>query len=160
MAKLSKHEAIGVGTALIVIFAVLFFGNSIFNGSKEAVNDAKTVQLSPAGETFNEEVLGTEDLQLGVGDSVKNGDTISVHYVGTLTDGTKFDSSYDRGEPISFTVGSGALIKGFDNGMMGMQVGGKRKLTIPPELAYGAQGAGAIPANATIVFEVELVSIQ
>ncbi|MDO8483293.1 MAG: FKBP-type peptidyl-prolyl cis-trans isomerase [bacterium] len=98
-------------------------------------------------------------MQLGVGDSVKNGDTISVHYLGKLMDGTKFDSSYDRGEPISFTVGSGALIKGFDSGVVGMQVGGKRKLTIPSELAYGAQGSGVIPPNSTIVFEVELVKI-
>jgi|SRR3989338_2730606 len=159
MAKLSKHEAIAVGVALVVTFAVLFLGNYFFNKSPAPAEDKQVVPIETVGEVFGSQVLGVEDINLGNGEAVKIGDMISVHYVGTLTDGTKFDSSYDRGEPIAFSVGSGQLIKGFDNGVVGMKVGGKRKLTIPPELAYGAQGSGAIPANSTIIFQVELVKI-
>jgi FKBP-type peptidyl-prolyl cis-trans isomerase len=85
-----------------------------------------------------------------------------VHYTGRLTDGTKFDSSYDRGQPIDFSLGSGVVIKGWDQGIEGMKVGGKRKLTIPPDLAYGARGTpgGPIPPNATLVFDVELVGVR
>lgn len=159
MAKLSKHEAIGVGTALVVTFVVLFFGNHIFNRAVPATG-TKVVEGAAVGEVFDSPSLEIKDLVSGSGTAVKNGDTVSVHYIGTFTDGSKFDSSYDRGEPISFAVGSGQLIRGFDAGVVGMQVGGKRQLTIPPELGYGAEAAGAIPANSTLVFEVELVSIQ
>ncbi len=159
MAQLSKHEAIGVGTALLVTFAVLFLGNHIFNKASAPVEKTATAQSAAAGEFSDSPVLGVEDITLGNGVPVKSGDTVSVHYIGMLSDGKKFDSSYDRGEPIIFTVGSGQLIKGFDNGVVGMQVGGKRKLTIPPEFGYGAQAVGSIPANSTIIFEVELVKI-
>lgn len=103
--------------------------------------------------------LVVEDLVVGTGATAASGDTVSVHYLGTLTNGTKFDSSYDRGTPYSFRLGTGAVIPGFDQGVTGMKVGGKRRLTIPPSLAYGSTGSGPIPPNATIVFEVELVSI-
>ena len=89
------------------------------------------------------------------------GDTVSVHYTGTLEDGTKFDSSLDRGQPITFELGRGRVIKGWDQGIEGMKIGEKRKLTIPPDLAYGAGGSPpTIPPNATLIFETELVSIQ
>lgn len=98
----------------------------------------------------------------GKGDRVvKSGDTIAVHYTGTLLDGTKFDSSRDRGEPFTFTIGTGQVIKGWDEGLLGMKVGEKRTLTIPPAKGYGATGAGNdIPPNATLIFETELVSIK
>jgi FKBP-type peptidyl-prolyl cis-trans isomerase len=103
--------------------------------------------------------LVIEDLVVGTGATAAVGDTVNVHYVGTLTNGTKFDSSYDRGTPFSFQVGAGRVIAGWDQGIPGMKVGGKRRLTIPPSLGYGSQAYGPIPANSTLVFDVELVSI-
>lgn len=105
--------------------------------------------------------LITEDLKVGDGAEAKAGHKVTVHYRGTLTDGTKFDASYDRGEPFTFNLGAGQVIQGWDQGVAGMKVGGKRKLTIPPALGYGARGAGGvIPPNATLVFEVELLKVD
>ncbi|HUQ24737.1 MAG TPA: FKBP-type peptidyl-prolyl cis-trans isomerase [Burkholderiales bacterium] len=102
-----------------------------------------------------------EDLVVGSGNAAASGQKVSVHYTGWLTNGTKFDSSKDRGEPFIFPLGKGHVIKGWDEGVAGMKVGGKRKLTIPPALGYGARGAGGvIPPNATLVFEVELLDVK
>ena len=114
---------------------------------------AKSVTL-PGGTQYVDEVVGT-------GPEAKAGQQVTVHYTGKLTNGTKFDSSKDHGQPFKFRLGGGQVIKGWDNGVAGMKVGGKRKLTIPPEEGYGASGAGgAIPPNATLVFDVELLGIQ
>ena len=105
--------------------------------------------------------LEYEEIKEGTGATPQKGQTAVVHYVGTLTNGTKFDSSRDRGEPFSFPLGMGRVIKGWDEGVATMQVGGIRKLTIPSELGYGSRGAGGvIPPNATLVFEVELLDVK
>ena len=105
--------------------------------------------------------LRYEDTIVGTGASPQPGQDVTVHYTGTLADGTKFDSSLDRGQPFTFKIGVGQVIKGWDEGVMTMKVGGKRKLVIPSQLGYGARGAGGvIPPNATLVFEVELLSVQ
>ena len=105
--------------------------------------------------------MKVEKITSGAGTAPKRGDTVKVHYTGWLTDGTKFDSSFDRDEPFSFVLGTGQVIRGWDQGVAGMCVGDKARLTIPPELAYGEQGyPGAIPPNATLIFEVELLSVS
>jgi FKBP-type peptidyl-prolyl cis-trans isomerase len=102
-----------------------------------------------------------EDLTTGQGDEATTGKTVVVHYTGWLTDGTKFDSSKDRNDPFDFPLGAGHVIRGWDQGVAGMKVGGTRKLTIPPEMGYGSRGAGGvIPPNATLVFEVELLAVK
>jgi len=117
------------------------------------VNEDAEVKTHEAGFKF-------QDLQVGDGDEIQPGQNAVVHYTGWLEDGTKFDSSLDRGEPFVFTVGAGQVIQGWDLGVAGMKVGGTRRLTLPPALAYGDRGAGGlIPPNATLVFQVQLLDI-
>ena len=105
--------------------------------------------------------LQIEEITVGEGTVAEAGKSVSVHYSGYLTDGTKFDSSVDRNDPFQFRLGAGMVIKGWDEGVAGMKIGGKRKLTIPAELGYGAYGAGGvIPPNATLVFDVELLEVN
>jgi len=112
-------------------------------------------------QSMEDQELKIEVLQEGTGEEAKNGDNVSVHYVGTLQDGTKFDSSIDRGTPFSFDLGAGKVIKGWDLGVSGMKIGEKRKLTIPSDLAYGDDGIpNVIPPKATLIFEVELLDIN
>jgi len=105
--------------------------------------------------------LGVEDVTVGTGAEAVSGKRVTVHYVGTLTSGSKFDSSRDRGQGFTFKLGVGQVISGWDQGVAGMKVGGVRKLTIPPELGYGARGfPPVIPANSTLLFEVELLAVE
>ena len=101
-----------------------------------------------------------DDVVVGSGDAVKNGDTVSVHYIGTLKNGQQFDNSYLRGKPFDFTVGDGAVIKGWEEGLIGMKVGGQRILVIPADMAYGDKQVGPIPANSTLIFSIELIDIK
>lgn len=103
--------------------------------------------------------LKIEDTQIGSGGTVKSGDTVCIHYRGTLENGTEFDTSYKRNKPFVTQIGVGSVIKGWDLGIVGLKEGGKRKLTIPAQLGYGSQSTGSIPANSTLIFEVELVKI-
>lgn len=104
--------------------------------------------------------LKIEDLKVGTGAEAKSGQTVHVHYVGTLTNGSKFDSSRDRKETFDFRLGAGQVIEGWDKGVVGMKVGGLRKLTVPPEMGYGKMGyPPVIPGNSTLIFEVELVKV-
>lgn len=105
--------------------------------------------------------LQIEDLQIGTGAEAKAGKSVSVHYTGTLTNGKKFDSSRDRNRPFDFQLGAGMVIQGWDQGVAGMKVGGRRKLTIPPELGYGAGGyPPVIPPNSTLIFDIELIEVD
>ena len=135
-----------------ILFLVIFFFWIISN-------DKKLEENSNQKTTMQE--LQMEIIQTGEGRETKKGDTLSVHYTGTLTDGTKFDSSLDRGAPFEFTLGAGNVIKGWDEGLLEMRVGEKRKLIIPSHLAYGNQSPSPkIPANSTLIFEVELLEIK
>ena len=125
------------------------------------IQSAVEGEATSSTETKMEDKLIIVDEKVGTGDLATSGKKITVNYSGTLTNGTKFDSSYDRGTPFVFNLGAGEVIKGWDQGFDGMKVGGKRKLTIPPSLGYGEAGAGgAIPPNATLIFEVELLKVE
>ena len=104
--------------------------------------------------------LKVEDIKVGTGAVAAAGKTVTAHYTGTLTDGSKFDSSKDRGRPFSFKLGAGQVIRGWDEGIAGMKEGGVRKLTIPPHMGYGERAAGRIPPNSTLLFEVELIKVE
>ena len=117
--------------------------------------------MMSAADNSNGGELTIEEMTVGTGAQANAGQMVSVHYTGWLTDGKKFDSSLDRNDPFEFQLGAGYVIQGWDQGVAGMKIGGKRKLTIPAHLGYGARGAGAaIPPNATLVFEVELLGVR
>ena len=148
---------------LIIILIVIIFGvYFLVQPSKKPVQNQE--QQSPKNTSTNYNIQGmkVEILQQGTGSEAKSGDTVTVNYTGTLTDGTKFDSSLNPGRtPFEFTLGQNRVIQGWELGVAGMKVGEKRKLTIPPELGYGSQAVGGvIPANSTLIFEIDLLDIN
>lgn len=148
--------------ALVTLCAVLMLSASRCASEQ---NNPATSQAASEGsdmsQTTKVEKLIIEDVKVGTGAEAKAGQTVVVHYTGTLMNGTKFDSSKDRGEPFSFRLGAGQVIQGWDQGVAGMKVGGVRNLTIPADLAYGSRGAGGvIPPNADLKFEVELLDVK
>lgn len=153
----------------LLVLAVLILGSYYFlkkaptkvNQNMNFTEEPQKENSQPASPSAqNQTDLKIEDLKVGQGKEVKKGDTAQVHYLGTLTNGEKFDSSYDRNQPFEFQVGAGQVIEGWDQGLLGMKIGGKRKLTIPPTLGYGNQPIGTIPANSTLIFEIELITIK
>ena len=140
---------------ILVVLAVVVVVVGVYLFNNKNVIPREQIYKNPEGLEITDEIVGT-------GAEAKAGNLVAVNYIGTLTNGVKFDSSYDRNQPFSFTLGAGEVIKGWDEGVLGMQVGGKRKLVIPPSLAYGNRevGGGLIPANSTLIFEVELLEVK
>lgn len=134
-----RNEIIAVAIALIVIGILFFWGRGFIN----KVN-------------FNDNKMQNNNTEIRL---AKKGDTVNIHYVGTLENGTKFDSSIDRGKPFEFTLGIGQVIKGFDNGILGMKIGEKKRIVISPEDGYGSAAVGSIPPNSTLIFDIELLGI-
>lgn len=155
MTEINSKKLAALAALLTILFAPAtgMEAKGLFSKDKNKLAQAQDV-TTPSG-------LKYHDTAVGSGPSPRQGQKVSVHYTGWLTNGTKFDSSRDRGQPFQFTLGRGEVIKGWDEGVASMKVGGKRKLTIPPDLGYGARGAGGvIPPNATLVFDVELLGVQ
>lgn len=175
---------IGIGAATIIA-AILFTRADSSNSAKktsaitpiptiaqEVEQIVKEIEVNPSPSTQSADINVTitpmqevneliiEDLVEGTGDKAVSGKKVSVNYKGTLINGTQFDSSYDRGQPFNFTLGAGQVIEGWDQGVAGMKVGGKRKLTIPPKLGYGSRDMGTIPPNSVLIFEVELLGVE
>jgi hypothetical protein len=182
---LSKYEMVGIGISVLFMALALYMmriettfltsgsGASqlasvattesavVVVGEGEDVNGLRADAIREAADAkgnLNKMVI--DDIKLGSGAEVVNGDTVEVHYVGTLQNGQEFDSSRKRGESFTFTVGDGMVIDGWEKGLLGMKVGGQRILVVPPNMGYGERGIGPIPGNATLVFSIELLSIK
>lgn len=157
-----KHVAIAVFLALVVV-ALFFFFNSFgvgsFGGNQTAPTSGPQEILEELAATGTVSSLKTYDILVGEGAEATAGANIVVHYTGVLPDGTVFDSSLNRGEPFVFTLGAGQVIQGWEQGFSGMREGGRRLIAIPPQLGYGANAVGTIPANSTLIFEVELLQV-
>jgi len=173
MRKISKHEIIAIALAIVVAGFFFGFGKQLFSKKDNNIqmnNQSDQSQIMGGNATSSIKVRGDglviEDIVPGSGEEALSGKKVTVHYVGTLTSGKKFDSSVDRGILLSFVLGNGEVIAGWDAGVAGMKVGGKRKLIVPPELGYGSQqitdndGNVILPANSTLIFEVELLKIE
>jgi FKBP-type peptidyl-prolyl cis-trans isomerase FkpA len=145
---------------ILVVLGIYFINQTMQNKTQPAENNQANQQNSTTTKKDDFKGLKVEVLKEGSGAATKAGDTISVHYVGTFIGGKKFDSSRDRGMPFIFTLGAGQVIQGWDLGLVGMQVGESRKLTIPSNLAYGPNDYAGIPGGSTLIFEVELLNIS
>ncbi len=135
-------------------------GAAVLSENVQADTQENTVPLNESQFSRTQSGVLYQDSTVGTGAAAVSGNSVSVHYIGALTDGQVFDTSRARNEAFTFTLGAGQVIKGWDEGVDGMKVGGTRILVIPPELGYGASGIGPIPPNATLIFEVELLSVQ
>lgn len=157
MKEMNRNEMIAVTVAVVVVIIILLIG--ILNTLSNNAAPKKGVTVETNMEQVHGSGLITKDVVIGEGEEAVAGLVVTTHYTGTLDDGTVFDSSVTRGAPFSFTLGVGQVIKGWDLGITGMKVGGKRELIIPANLAYGDQAIGAIPAGSTLHFEVELLGV-
>ncbi len=144
-----------------VVLVVLIVGAVVVFGKGSSNNSANNTPTPAAASNSNSNQLQVTDEKVGTGATAASGQKLTVSYVGALTNGTVFDSTQkDGGQPFSFQLGAGQVIKGWDEGLVGMKVGGVRKLVIPPSLGYGSQAQSSIPANSTLVFTVTLISVQ
>lgn len=160
MPKKFLVPGIVLGILIVLVLTQMFGKKDSSTNNSTATTQDETVSpiVSNASPSAG---LKIEDIKVGTGKEVKSGDTVTINYVGTLENGQKFDSSYDRNQAFETQIGVGQVIKGWDEGVIGMKVGGKRKLTIPSDLGYGSRGAGAvIPPNATLIFELELLDVK
>ena len=175
----NKFELLGIGASILSMALALYLINvetsaltmneadtqlanavvTVGNGDDEAT-ELRNALLEGTNQNGTVEKLIIDDVVIGGGAEAKTGDTISVHYIGTLPNGQEFDNSNKRGEPFAFTLGERRVIKGWEDGVIGMKVGGKRILVIPSDLAYGDAGYGPIPPKATLVFSIELLEVK
>jgi peptidylprolyl isomerase len=177
----NKFEILGIALSVVVMATALYLirlesiallnpstqvaqvsqpGLRVIDGTNGVMNDELADTLTAATRRGAITELVATDVRFGVGDPVVEGDTVVVNYIGTLQNGQEFDNSYKRGQPFTFTVGAGNVIAGWEEGIIGMKVGGQRVLVIPADKGYGQQGFGPIPGNATLVFSIELVEIR
>jgi FKBP-type peptidyl-prolyl cis-trans isomerase len=170
---LSRSELYTLGIGIIIIIVLLFLGGKLSSPSRGTytlpMQQSQSSQQSASafnavegqGQNISKDPnIQIFDTKVGTGVAAKTGDSVVVHYTGLLSDGTKFDSSVDRGTPFPVKIGEGKVIKGWEVGLVGMKVGGKRRLIISPAYGYGSQTVGPIPANSTLVFDIELLQIQ
>ena len=157
---MNRNAWIAVAVSIVVV-GFLIFGDTAVGMFHAASGGSSSSQTSNTMEPSNTvTTLQIQDTVVGTGAEATNGALITVHYTGTLLNGQKFDSSVDRGQPFQFRLGEGRVIAGWEQGFNGMKVGGKRTLIIPPSMGYGANQAGPIPPNSTLVFEVELLNVE
>ena len=156
-----KGIIVALAAAILMVMFACSPGPAVCETPSERSNDMTDGPPTVSGEPVTTgSGLKYIDIEPGSGDSPEPGQTVVVHYTGWLEDGTKFDSSLDRGQPFSFPIGAGRVIRGWDEGVATMQLCGQRRLIIPPDLAYGARGQGPIPSNATLIFDVELLEVR
>jgi FKBP-type peptidyl-prolyl cis-trans isomerase len=179
----SKFEFVGAGLSIAIMAVALYMiqvqttftpeklqsATAVESARPEIIMVGSATDVTQARTEAFEEALDKQgklnsmvidEIKVGVGEEVKEGDVVAVHYIGTLQNGQEFDNSRKRGQPFEFKVGAGQVIQGWDKGLVGMKVGGQRVLVIPPDMAYGKDGIGPIPGNATLVFAIELIEIK